>query len=154
MSKKHIIRIIFLIIALIILILATPAKASAPLDTRPKVLTVRETIVKYVTMYAAPEAKLTSLFRCESTFNQNAIGEEGEIGVGQFKQGTFTYLSGLMGEKLDINSYTDQIKLISWLSVNKPEEMRHWTTWRAIENGGTYTFTSKKLGKTYTVNCK
>lgn len=120
----------------------------------PKVLSVQETIVKYATVYAAPEKKLESLFRCESTFRQNVIGEEGEIGVGQFKPDTFKRLAKLMGEDLNIHSYNDQIKLVSWLSVNHPSEMRNWTTWRALQNGGTYTFTSRQTGKTYTVICR
>lgn len=120
----------------------------------PKVLSVQETIVKYATVYRAPEKKLESLFRCESTFRQNVIGEEGEIGVGQFKPDTFKRLAKLMGEELNIHSYSDQIKLVSWLSVNHPNEMRNWTTWRALQNGGTYTFTSRQTGKTYTVVCK
>lgn len=120
----------------------------------PKVLSIQETIVKQAIFYAAPEKKLTLMFRCESQFNQAAIGAEGEIGVAQYKQGTFDKLSKLMGETLDIHSYSDQIKLTSWVSVHAPSEMQNWTTWRAIQNGGVYTFTSQKTKKKYTVICK
>lgn len=146
-------RIIFLIIALILL-LFLPVKAEAPKPVYVKPLTVEETIVKYVTYFAAPAKEITSLFRCESNFRQDVVGAEGEIGVGQIKPATFIYLSGLMGEKLDIDSYHDQIKLVTWLSVNEPQELWQWTTWRALKNGGVYTFTSKKTGITYTVHCQ
>jgi len=141
--------------ALVVAISASPLVLDADIPLLPpKVLSVQETIVKYATVYRAPEKKLESLFRCESTFRQNVIGEEGEIGVGQFKPDTFKRLSKLMGEELNIHSYSDQIKLVSWLSVNHPNEMRNWTTWRALQNGGTYTFTSRQTGKTYTVICR
>lgn len=141
--------------ALVVAISASPLVLDADIPPLPpKVLSVQETIVKYATVYRAPEKKLESLFRCESTFRQNVIGEEGEIGVGQFKPDTFKRLAKLMGEELNIHSYSDQIKLVSWLSVNHPNEMRNWTTWRALQNGGTYTFTSRQTGKTYTVICR
>lgn len=140
------------LIALLVAISVSPQRIEADIPSKP--LTIQETIVKQVVYYAASEKKLTALLRCESHFNQDVIGAEGEIGVGQFKQGTFDYLSDLMGETLNIHSYADQIKLIAWTSVNTPKEMNHWTTWRALQNGGIYTFTSKKTGKTYTVTCK
>ncbi len=141
--------------AFLVAITASPTELDSYIPPLPpKVLSVQETIVKYATVYAAPEKKLESLFRCESTFRQNVIGEEGEIGVGQFKPDTFKRLAKLMGEDLNIHSYNDQIKLVSWLSVNHPSEMRNWTTWRALQNGGTYTFTSRQTGKTYTVICR
>ena len=132
-----------------------PVKAAeAPKPMYVKPLTVEETIVKAATMYAAKERYIDSIIDCESDYDQTVIGAEGEIGVAQFKPNTFQRMEKLMGEDLDINSYTDQIKLISWISVNKPELMREWTTWRALQNGGKYTFTSKKTGKTYTVICE
>lgn len=140
--------------AFLVAITASPIELDADIPLPPKVLSVQETISKYAAIYAAPEKKLESLFRCESTFRQNVIGEEGEIGVGQFKPGTFNRLAKLMGEKLDIHSYNDQIKLVSFISVYHPNEMSNWTTWRALQNGGTYTFTSRQTGKTYTVVCK
>lgn len=146
---KRIITTVF--IALAVAISASPLEIDA--DIAPKPLTVQETIVKQATYYAAPVKKMTALFRCESHFNQHLIGEEGEIGIAQYKKGTFITMSNAMGEKLDINSWSDQIKLTTWVWANHPEWMRQWTTWRALENGGVYTFTSRQTGKTYTIVC-
>lgn len=53
--------------------------------------------------------------------------------------------------KFDINSLHDQIKLTAY-AFSKGEPARNmWTVYRAIKNGGTYSFYSTQLKKHYTV---
>ena len=61
-------------------------------------------------------------------------------------------LSKKLGEELDFNSSHDQIKLLSWSIANGYG--RNWTAWRAIQNGGTYSFYSNQLKKHFKVTCK
>lgn len=88
-----------------------------------------------------------------SNYNPNAIGDGGRSrGIAQFQKESFNRLSRLMGEELDYNSPHDQIKLLSWSVANG--HGREWTAFRAIKNGGTYSFYSRQLQQHFSVVCK
>lgn len=117
-------------------------------------------INKYGNEYKSDMSILNAVIRCESKYNQNAKGDfkNGKylaIGLGQYHEETWerhTKLSGLGGSRY---IEEDQIKQLAWTFANGSEEMKEeWTSYRAIKNGGEYTFYSKQLQKTFTVKCK
>lgn len=66
------------------------------------------------------------ILECESNFNQEAIGSQGEIGIAQFKKPTFNWMKKMAGkEDLDIYDVQDQIELLIWALKNGYEN--HWT---------------------------
>lgn len=90
---------------------------------------------------------------CESGFNNSNIGDNGlSRGILQFQKSTFMRMSSIYGEKLNYDSQFDQLKLGIW-ALSKPELAREWTSYRAIMNGGTYSFYSKQLKQHFTVKC-
>ena len=92
---------------------------------------------------------------CESDFHPSIKGDGGRAhGLFQYHKGTFDRYAKLSGMTLDYYSYEDQAQLTAWLYVNKPESLREWTSYRAIQNGGTYKFYSKLLQRHYVVTCK
>lgn len=113
-------------------------------------LTPVETIKKYSQEYNIDENLLYSIIKCESGFNQNAVGLHGEVTMAQFLPSTFYGQAKKMGEQLDIKSYHDTIKLTAYSLANGDGKL--WTTYVAIKNGGKYTFTDKK-GTVYTARC-
>lgn len=70
------------------------------------------------------------IIECESEWNPNAIGKAGEIGLAQFKIGTWHWLSKKAGVNLDINSLRDQIWLLQWALDNGFES--HWTCFNLV----------------------
>lgn len=110
-----------------------------------------EVIERYATEYAIDPNLLYSIIKCESHFNQNAVGLAGEVTMAQFLPKTFEGQAKKMGEQLDIKSYHDTIKLTAYsLSIG---DGKLWTTYRAIQNGGEYTFVDRN-GKQHTSRCK
>lgn len=140
------------------LVFARPAGSTyIPID--PKTLSPKEVITYYSNLYGADEALLQRMADCESNWNEDPNGDKKDgvyLAKGMYQYHTETWLrhSGYMGENLDRLSYHDQAKLVAWISVNKPEALTEWTSYRAIRNGGTYTFHSKLLNKSFTVTCK
>lgn len=116
---------------------------------------VKGMIVYYGEQYGAEIPLLDKMAFCESTYNPKAVGDGGRaLSVYQYHKETFYSHAKLMGEELNYNSAHDQIKLTAWISVHHPDKLRAWTSYRAIKNGGTYSFYSKLLKKHYTVVCK
>lgn len=123
-----------------------------PVD--PRTLSPREVITYYSNLYGADEVTLMKMATCESTMNPKAIGDGGRArNIFQYHKPTFDRYSKLLGETLDYHSYHDQAKLTAWLYVNHPEELRAWTSFRALQNGGTYKFYSKLLQKHFVIHC-
>lgn len=121
----------------------------------PKELTIEETIAKYSQIYGAPERLLYSMAMCESNLNPNIKGDSGlAVGLFQYHDGTWNRMSSYMGETLDKYSWHDQIKLTAWVAANRPDRLREWTSYVAIQKGGTYSFYSKLLKRNFTVHCK
>ncbi len=128
----------------------------------PKPLTVQETIVKYAVQYAAPEKELLSVAKCESGFDPNRKGDYKNgvyLALGEFQIHEDTFWGWEKeffletSEHLDYQSSHDRIKLTAWIWVNRPQYRRAWTTYRALKNGGVYSFYSRQLEKYFTVTC-
>ena len=110
--------------------------------------------VEYFSEINGVDPKLISkVIECESQNNHKAKGDGGKaFGVMQYHKQSFENHAKLYGEKLDYYSAHDQIKLGTWAIANG--KGREWTAYRAIKNGGTYSFYSKMLKRHFTVKCK
>jgi soluble lytic murein transglycosylase-like protein len=75
--------------------------------------------------YGISEQKSIQVAKCESTFNQGAIGKAGEIGLYQFKQKTWNWFNGLRETNLNINNWRDQIDMYCWAIAHGYSS--HWT---------------------------
>lgn len=144
--------ILFTLIVASLSIGVTSSEAEAPAPVVVIKPTVRELIKEFSIKYNTDETILLSAGICESHLNQSVKGADGEIGMYQFLPSTWKRLSKEMGEELDINSPHDQIKLTAWSFSNN--HGGEWTTYQALQNGGTKVFYSKRLAKHFTVNCK
>jgi hypothetical protein len=119
----------------------------------PSELSLEGQVNYYSGVFQTDANLVKRVIECESKWNVNAVGDNGlSNGIAQFQKASFNRLSKLMGETLDYNSPHDQIKLLVWCIKNG--HGREWTAYRAIQNGGTYSFYSKQLGKSFTVVCK
>lgn len=142
----------------IVVILPLVALSAKPIVTQdleiiPQELTIEQQINFYANLYNVDNTLVSKVIQCESQGNVNAVGDNGRSnGIAQFQEPSFNRLSRLMGEELDYTSPHDQIKLMVWSIANG--HGREWTAYRAIMNGGTYSFYSKQLHKYFTVVCK
>lgn len=105
-------------------------------DSPPSIYTPSQqhVIVKAATFYGAPAQELLVTGHCETGHgdefvDQSAIGKQGEIGAYQYFQSTWNAMSAVMGEKLDIHSFDDQVKLTAWVFANHPEWKKQWSPW-------------------------
>lgn len=129
-----------------------PLIASAPTRTLNQ-YSPKELADHYASISQGESRYTSAVIACESRYEVAIKGDGGRaLGVGQFHKPTFERLSKLMGEELDYYSYYDQTKLLAWSLDNGYGS--NWTTYRAIKNGGTYSFYSKLLGKNYTSVCR
>lgn len=151
MFTKKIIVGIVLIISLLVL---TTKVIADPLEiVKPKYLSIEQQVVYFSALYGVNPNLMLSVMNCESEGNQNAKGDGGRsFGIFQFQKETWSRISKDMGEVLDINSTHDQAKLASWAFANDYE--REWTSYRAIKNGGSYSFYSKQLKKNFHIHCE
>jgi hypothetical protein len=133
----------------------TPTKTEeVTVQSEPEVpLSPVEYADKYAAQYGIDASVFKKVMWCESNNRQEARGDSNRaIGVYQFHKGTFDMYSKKLGKTLDIYSYRDQIELAAYMfSIG---EARHWTAYRAVINGGTYSFYSNMLGKHFIVTCK
>lgn len=107
----------------------------------------------YTSVYGGNSDLNKRVIDCESQWNTKALGDGGRsYGIGQFQKPSFDNLSRLMGEELNYYSPHDQIKLLVWSIANGYGNQ--WTAYRAIKNGGKYSFYSNQLKKHFTVVCK
>lgn len=142
-------------VALIISLYASSTKVIAdPLEiVSPADMTIEGQINYYSEIYDVDSGIINKVIQCESRGSQSAVGDSGlSRGIAQFQKPTFINLSNKLGEELDYNSSHDQIKLLVWSIANGYGS--NWTAYRAIKNGGTYSFYSKQLGKSFTVKCQ
>lgn len=147
-------RIIKIIVSFVLLfsLFGLPTKDSAE-ELQIKEMSAKEQVWFYSTIYGANPVIVDKVIQCESGYNNSAIGDgKNAQGIGQFWEETFNRMSKKLGEKLDYNSSHDQIKLLSFAMAN-PTLAKEWTSYRAIINGGSYTFYSKYFKKTITVYC-
>lgn len=104
-------------------------------EVKPIPTDVKGMIVYYADKYDANEHELLTVAKCESSLNQEAIGDHGQAnGIFQFHEPTFIRYSKLMGETLNYNSAHDQAKLASFIFANYPQEKRAWTCWSSNFN--------------------
>lgn len=129
-----------------------PTIAQAP-QKKLSELTPKELAEHYTSISQGEDKHTSAVIRCESNYEPSAKGDYGLANnVGQFHEETFYMIARKMGEKLNYDSYYDQTKALAWSLANGYGNL--WTTYRAIKNGGVYTFYSKKFDKWYTVKCK
>lgn len=120
---------------------------------KPVELTVEEQINYYSKLYNTDSNLVSKVIQCESKGSNTAVGDGGlSRGIAQFQKPTFINLSNKLGEELDYTSSHDQIKLTVWSIANGYG--RNWTAYRALMNGGTYSFYSNQLKQHFTVVCR
>ncbi len=113
-----------------------------------------EVIQKYSLEYGIDPNLLYSVLWCESRLDPEIHSGDGgrSHGIAQIKTRTWASLEGKLGEDLDEKSYHDAIRLTAFaFSI---DEGKNWTPYRAIKNGGSYTFRNAHTGETQTVYCK
>jgi len=137
----------------IVSLLGFPAKAIAePLVISPE-LPLEKQVELFTLVYGGDVELNKKVIKCESNGKQTAVGDSGlSRGIAQFQKPTFDRLSKKFGEELNYNSSYDQLKLMVWSIANGYGS--NWTAYRAIKNGGTYSFYSKQLKKHFTVTCR
>lgn len=140
-------------LCMMISLLGFPAKViSEPLKISEE-LPLEKQVELFTLVYGGDAELNKKVIRCESGWDVKADGDGGiSLGVAQFQLESFNRMSKAFGEKLDYNSSYDQLKLFVWAMNNG--YAREWTAYRAIKNGGTYSFYSKQLGRHFTVYCK
>lgn len=117
-------------------------------------LPVAMQIEHFANLYGADVSVVKAVVRCESGGDHKSKGDSGfSKGIAQFQKSTFYRMAKLKGEDLNYESQFDQIKLLSYAMAN-PDLAREWSTFRAIKNGGTYSFYSRQLKKSFTVKCR
>ena len=75
---------------------------------------------------------VSEVIHCESSWDNSARGEAGEIGLCQFKQETWDWMCKLAGFNGDIYSEEDQLWMINWAFENGFQG--HWTCWKLLTN--------------------
>src|SRR3990167_512271 len=129
-----------------------------PQSTTSAELTIQEQStqnqVEFFSQLNGVDPKLISkVIECESQWKENAVGDGNRAyGLFQYHKASFKNHAKLYGEELDYYSSFDQIKLGTWAIANGMG--REWTSFRAIKNGGTYSFYSKLLQKNFVAKCK
>lgn len=118
---------ITLVIVLIWACFNTPALAQAP-EREVKDFSVKEMISYFAEYYKADEKELSKVAKCESSFNQKAVGDGGRAyGIFQYHKPTFDRFSKLLGEDLDYYSAHDQLKLTAFVFAEYPQYKKHWS---------------------------
>lgn len=109
---------------------STVSIAKAP-NRELKEYTLPELVSHFASQYNVSPTQLMNVMRCESNYRQDSWGDGNRArGVFQYWQGTWDDFSKEFGEKLDIESAYDQIKLTAWaFSKNKQS---HWTCARTL----------------------
>lgn len=144
---------LIMVTCVMISLLISSAKVS--IAESPTYKTAKDYIVEYAELYDTDATVLLKVAECESHFKQEANGDgKNAIGIYQYWQDTWKDMSKLFGEELDINSVNDQAKLTAFIFAKYPKYKTKWTAYRAIQNGGTYSFYSTKLKRHFTVTCK
>jgi hypothetical protein len=70
------------------------------------------------------------VIQCESSWDNNAKGKAGEIGIAQFMPDTWKLFSEKSGKHGDINNAEDQVDLMIWAFENNLQN--HWTCYRNL----------------------
>ncbi len=121
-------------------------------------LTSKDYIKTYAKEFGVDSELLYDVMMCESMGKK--VKGDGGLSLNEFQWQIPTWsmyekmYSKEFGEtKFDIHSLHDQSKLTAY-AFSKGESARNmWTAYRAIKNGGTYSFYSKQLKGHYTAKC-
>lgn len=144
-------KIILVCVIASLLLISTKAIAE-PVVISPD-LPLEKQVELFTLVYGGDVELNKKVISCESNGKQTAVGDSGlSRGIAQFQKPTFDSLSKKFGEELNYNSSYDQLKLLVWSIANGYGS--NWTAWRAIKNGGTYSFYSNQLKKHFTVTCR
>lgn len=144
-------KLIFLFSLLTLFITSITFQANAEAPERE--MTVQETVAYYAQINGVDPNLALSMMMCESKGKQGAKGDGNRAtGIFQFWNDTWKRHSlKYFGEILDINSSLDQAKVAT--AAIAGGDGREWTSYRAIKNGGSYTFFYKLENRTITVYC-
>lgn len=145
-----------IVIVLIWACFNTPALAEAP-EKSFEEYSVKE-LIEYIAPQFGQDPKLISKITwCESGHKVQSHDGGAGVNITGIHDSTFNgwlpKYEKEVGETLNIDSQFDQLKMMSFAFQDK-NKRNEWTTYIAYTNGGEYTFTNKKSGKTFTVKCK
>ena len=148
MKLKNIIAFLLIVVPLVAF-----AKPLTTKELEIKELSISMQIDYFAVLYGIDSSVVSKVIQCESEGKVTAMGDGGRsYGIAQFQKETFLRMEKKLGEDLNYDSAYDQIKLLSFaISEGWGNE---WTTYRAIQNGGKYSFYSKQLKKHFTVICR
>jgi hypothetical protein len=150
---KFYIKILVCLLLPLAVIVTKPIIAESIEIESPADMTTIGQINYYSELYGVDSGIINKVIQCESNGNINAVGDSGRsYGIAQFQKPTFSALSIKLGEKLDYYSTHDQIKLLAWSIANGYGN--RWTAYKAIMNGGKYSFYSSQLHRYFNINCK
>lgn len=118
-------------------------------------LTVPELIDYFAVQYNQDPNLLKKIASCESGFTKDKVGDKGlAFSVFQFHKPTFDRWSKEMGQELDYGNYIDHVRLAAWAFSRGETYRDDWTTYVAYKHGGSYSFYSSLLHRSYTVYCR
>jgi hypothetical protein len=145
--------IVTLMILFSLLVLPTKDSAQELEIINPINLTIEQQIEYFSDLYKTDSNLIKKVMECESNGDHSNISDGGRSkGIFQFQKPTFLWMEKEFGEDLNYESQFDQIKLATWAIANGYGS--NWTAWRAIKNGGTYSFYSNQLHRSFKVTCK
>jgi hypothetical protein len=142
---------IIIILVLILFLLVSPRKIISlelQIEDNQK--------AEFYAKYGVDGFLVSKIIKCESGTRMFAEGDGGlSLGPAQFQKPTFDRMAKAykqeFGEDLVYESAIHQYRLLAFaLSKGWGNE---WTAYRAIQNGGSYSFYSKQLGKHFNVRC-
>lgn len=146
---------LFILLVAGLLSFITNAKAEAPTENNYDLQnrSIDEVIDYYAGYYGTDASLMKKVMQCESQGDPDMVGDHNlSHGLFQIQKSTWNRFTKQMGETLDYTRSFDQIKVTAWAFAHGdgPE----WSTFRAIENGGSYTFFYKLENKEITIYCK
>ena len=149
--EKYLKNIICIFAVSLLLVIVSPANKAEYV----KAASQNDLIEQFSEQYGADPLIAKAVVRCESKGNHSTVGDGGHSnGVYQFMEETFNRMAKKMGEEgLDYTSEYDQLKVGTYAMAH-PELAKEWTTYVAIQKGGTYSFYSKINKKHFTIHCK
>jgi len=146
-------KIIVLGLILPLVVFAKP-KLTEELHINPLDLDPQQQVVYFSNLYGGNPDIALKVMDCESSGSHSAKGDGGRSnGIFQFQKSSFERMEKDFGEDLNYTSQYDQIKLASYALASKKYQ-NEWTSFRAIMNGGKYSFYSSQMKRHYTIYCK
>ena len=129
-----------------------------PVMAKQEFKTVDEIINEVAPKFGQDPKLISKITFCESSHKVQSHDGGRAYNITGIHNTTFNYwlkqYEKEMNETLDINSTYDQIKIMSWAFSKGDKYRNQWTSYVSYTNGGTYTFYSKMLGKTFTAKCR